>query len=112
MTKLDKTAFDCNGGYLTYRVAGEERARFVARFKYRAGDAASFRSFLIKNFSVDEYFARTKNGEAPLPILESKGYVLPHIRKWLREAGLPETQAGQQMLVAQRVAASAARRSA
>ncbi|UFW91073.1 hypothetical protein BjapCC829_22045 [Bradyrhizobium barranii] len=108
MTKFDKTGFDCHVGYLTYRVAGEERARFVARFKYRAGDAASFRSFLTKHFTVAEYFERMANNEAPLTILESKGYVLPHIRRWLRKAGLPETQEGQRMLVEQRIAARGA----
>lgn len=100
------TGFDLHGGYLTYRFPGaplSERPRFIARFKI--GGAADFRKFLTKNFTPAEYFGRIDAGEAPLTILESKGYVLPHIRKWLREAGLPETPAGQRELVQRQMAA-------
>lgn len=92
MTKFDKAQFDCHGGYLTY---GPER-KFVARSKYRATDLASIRSFLIKHFSVEEYFARHAAGEAPLTILESKGYLLPHIRRWLKSSNAAERAAGEQ----------------
>lgn len=59
--------------------------KFVARFK--RGDRASFLAFLVKNFTVEEYFARLDAGEGPLTILESKGYLLPHIRRWLKQGG-------------------------
>ncbi|WP_213740415.1 hypothetical protein [Bradyrhizobium sp. dw_411] len=88
MTSFDKSKFTFYGGYLEYE------KRFVARFKYARANAAGFRAFLIKNFEVEEYFARHQAGEAPLHILESKGYVLGHIRKWLIEAGLPPTPEG------------------
>jgi hypothetical protein len=59
--------------------------KFVARFK--RGGKASFLKFLVKNFSVEEYFGRLDAGESPLKILEAKGYLLPHIKKLLKEIG-------------------------
>jgi hypothetical protein len=58
-------------------------------------NVSGFRSFLIKNFTVKEYFERRARDEAPFDILKSKGYVLGHIRKWLIEAGLPPSPEGQ-----------------
>lgn len=78
--------------YLTYD------GQFVARFK-RASDKISFVSFLTKNFGVEEYFVALSNSQ-PLTVVESKGYILPHIRKWLKEAGLPVTRDGYNQLVA------------
>lgn len=95
MAKFEKAAFNYHGGYLTY---GADR-RFVARFKHVASNKPSFMSFLIKNFDADEYFARLLAGESPVGILESKGYVMAHIKKWLRDAGLPETLEGRAMLL-------------
>ena len=78
MTKFDKTQFT-PGMYAMYQ------GKFVARFK--RGGRGSFLSFLCKNFTVEEYFSRLNSGENPLDILESKGYILPHVKKWLREGG-------------------------
>jgi hypothetical protein len=67
--------------------------KFVARFKYMKSNMSGFRSFLMKNFDFDEYFGRLAdhcggNGkESPLEILESKGFVLNHIKKWLKRDG-------------------------
>jgi hypothetical protein len=64
-----------------------------------------FRAFLAKNFTVEEYFGRLDAGEPLLLVLQSKGYIQPHIRKWLLELGLPPTTASkeeylrQQMLI-------------
>ena len=80
--------------YVDYNIDG--KSKFVARFKYsvqRRGKG-SFITFLVKNFTVEEYFGRLDSGEAPLTILQSKGYILPHIKKWLKEGGYPVTQAG------------------
>jgi hypothetical protein len=88
MTAFDKTKFNFDGMYLEYE------GRFVARFKYVRSNVSGFRAFLIKNFTVEEYFERRAQEEAPLHILESKGYVSAHIRKWLIEAGLPPTPEG------------------
>lgn len=89
MTAFEKHKFKFDGMYLEYE------GRFIARFKYMRSNASGFKSFLIKNFTVEEYFERRAREEAPLDILKSKGYVSPHIRKWLREAGLPPTPEGQ-----------------
>lgn len=105
MTTFDRSKFTFYGGYLEYE------GRFVARFKYDPSNASGFRTFLIKNFGVEEYFARYQAGEAPLHILESKRYVLGHIRKWLIEAGLPPTREGKAEL-SRREAADRARRAA
>ena len=85
MTKFTKDGF-AGTEYVTYE------GRFVARFK--RGGRASFISFLVKNFTVEEYFHRIDAGEAPLAILESKGYMLPHIKKWLKASGYEVSSAG------------------
>ena len=79
MSKFIKEEFNYHGGYLTY---GADH-KFIARFKYQKGDKPSFLRFLIANFTPEEYFARYANGESPLGILESKGFVLPRIQKYL-----------------------------
>lgn len=84
----DKIKFNYSGGYLTYE------ARFVARFKYFAQKMGDFKKFLIEHFAPEEYFTRLENNEAPLEILESKGYVLPHIREELTRNGYPVTPEG------------------
>ena len=71
--------------------------KFVARLKYGAKTSApSFRRFLIDNFTVEEYFERITNNEMPLDILRSKGYLLLHIRQWLKRDGYPQTVEGYQ----------------
>lgn len=86
-----------NGMYLHYKPQGHDTPRedckFVARFKRVAG-IGSFATCLRKNFTVEEYFGRLDAGENPLPIAESKGYILPHIKKWIKAAGYPVTKAG------------------
>ena len=78
MTKFIKSEFS-GSEYINYG------GKFVARFK--RGGKATFLTFLVKNFTVEEYFGRLAAGEAPLKILESKGYLLPHIKKLLKEIG-------------------------
>lgn len=85
-----------------------ERRLFVARFKYARSGRASFIAFLIRNFTVEEYFARLKAGEAPLTILESRGYLLPHIRKWLKRDGYAVTSAGFKQMIQDQIAARTA----
>ena len=125
MTKFVKERFRKDGAYLTYLLdesspyynpgvaginSGEKcRGKFVARFKYQRSAAGTFQTFLIKNFTVEEYFDRMAAGEAPLTILESKGYILPHIKKWLKEGGYPVTQAGYKQYLNDTIAQSAAR---
>ena len=95
MSKFDKALFVKSSGYVTYGPTG----RFVARFKYMKGSASSFITFLVRNFTVEEYFARREAGETPLAIVESRGYVLPHIKKILKERGYPLTPAGMSAMI-------------
>lgn len=92
MTAFVKDNFNTSSEYVHYYTGTE--AKFVARFKYARGSKASFVSFLIKNFSVEEYFGRISAGESPLPILQSKGFVQPHVKKMLKEMGYDPTIAG------------------
>ena len=96
MTKFVKENFDYHGGYLNYHLdaypSAWDRRKFVARFKYVGGNKAGFQKFLIENFSIEEYFDRLDAGEGPLTILQSKGYIDAHVKKWLKEAGLPISQ--------------------
>jgi len=108
MTKFVKENFRKDGMYLTYLLdesnphynpQDKYRGKFVSRFKYQRSAAGTFQTFLIKNFTVEEYFDRMAGGEAPLTILESKGYILPHIKKWLKEGNYPVTRAGYEQFV-------------
>jgi hypothetical protein len=85
MTKFDKSQFT-SGEVATYN------GRFVARFK--RGGRASFISFLCKNFTVEEYFAELDAGLTPLQVLQNRGYILPHIVRWLKQQNYPVTAAG------------------
>ena len=90
MTKFAKENFTNSGGYITY---GEDR-KFVARFKYAKDGAGSFITFLIKNYTVEEYFNLLDCGMAPLMIVQEKGYILPHIKRWLKRDGYEVSKAG------------------
>ncbi|HIE84026.1 MAG TPA: hypothetical protein EYQ00_09375 [Dehalococcoidia bacterium] len=96
MTAFTKQNLIKEGKYLTYMPHGYNTPhadrKFVARFK--VAGVGSFATCLRKNFTVEEYFARMEAGESPLPIAESKGYILPHIKKWMKKAGYPVTPAG------------------
>ena len=95
MTKFTKENLVKDGPYIFYSPSGRLGTdnKFIARFKRVAG-AGSFMTCLRKNFTVEEYFGRLDAGESPLPIAESKGYILPHIKKWIKKAGYPVTPAG------------------
>lgn len=84
MTQFNRANFTKDGPYCMYN------GKFVARFK--RGGRADFISFLVKNFTVEEYFELMANPLAtPMGILETKGYVHPNIRKFLVSKGLPQT---------------------
>jgi len=64
MTKFNKEMFNFQGGYLTYD------NKFVARFKHRGPfTKAKFLRELMKNHTVEGYFAELANGNAPIAIL-------------------------------------------
>ena len=108
MTMFQKEMFEARGECVTY-FAGGERSKVVARFKYQKSGKASFISCLIKNFTVEEYFSRMEAGESPLKIAESKGYLLPHIKKHLKSVGYPSTPAGFEQYLNDRVESRFAR---
>ena len=93
MTQFDKSKFT-HGGYLMYLGTYEGRITydeyygkdkihslrigmpvelFIARFKYQ-NFQGSFKNFLCKHFTVEEFATRYKNGESPLGIIESKRF--------------------------------------
>jgi hypothetical protein len=91
MTQFTTQNLIKDGEYLMYRrdvnptQCNPNPYQFVARFKYGRGGMGSFKSFLIKFFTVEEYFAERAKNVAPLTIVEAKGYILPHIKRWARE---------------------------
>jgi hypothetical protein len=94
MAKFTKENLITEGKYLFYQPASGtyKDRKFVARF--RTAGVGSFATCLRKNFTVEEYFGRLDAGESPLPIAESKGYLLPHIKRWLKKDGYPINTAG------------------
>lgn len=83
--KFQKSQFEYDGMYLKYN------GKFVSRFKY--GGKTDFVNFLVKNFTVDEYFTKLV-GRTPMEVLESKGYVSAKVKKLLKFAGFEPTRAG------------------
>ena len=92
MTKFIKSEIT-KGEYAMYQ------GKFVARFKYARGSRGSFITFLCKNFTVEEYFARIDTGESPLNILQSKGYMSPNVKKLLLAAGYAPTPEGEKLYI-------------
>jgi hypothetical protein len=86
MSTFHQSGFKFDGMYLTYD------NMFVAKFK--SGGMASFRNFLIKNFSIEEYFSMSED-LAPLEILATKGFVMPNTAKILKKFGFEPNAAGQ-----------------
>ena len=95
-----KENFSYSGGYLTYTDSDDRH--FIARFKYvPKSSAMKFKNFLIKHFSKEEYLKRVKQ-EAPLKILESKGYCSPEMARLAKRYGYPATlQGARQALIDQ-----------
>ena len=97
MTKFTKENLIVDSEFIQYRDESNT-VHFIARCKYGRGKA-SFVTFLKKNFTPEEYLTRIASGEYPLPIIQSKGYIQPHIRKMLKEQNLPITKEGFDILV-------------
>jgi len=74
MSTFKKENFNFSGGYLTYQADPKKPGEFVARFKYNRGPVsmAKFRNFLIKNFTVEEYF-KAEKATSPLQAVMDKG---------------------------------------
>lgn len=88
MTKFQNSKFRKSGDFLLYD------NEVIARFK--RGGMAHFRSFMTKNFTVEEYFHKMNSTRlAPMEILETKGYVSYNVSKVLKKLGYPVSQLGQ-----------------
>lgn len=75
MTKFDKSKFAYSNGYLMYDLP--EKTAFVARFKHRNPvTKARFVKTLIKNYTVEDYFAKASGNRAPLQILMDDGHLV------------------------------------
>jgi hypothetical protein len=86
MTKFVKERFNFHGGYLSYD------RKFVARFKYNRNGWGAFRTFLIKNFTVEEYFEKLKDS-TPVQVMKSKGFVTYVERSACRKYSLKPNRA-------------------
>ena len=87
MSKFNKAGFTYDGMYLMYE------GNFIARFK--RGGMGKFKSFLVKNFTVEEYLKLVNEfNMAPITALETKGYVSANAAKVLKSYGFPATQEG------------------
>ena len=92
MTTFNKELFTWDGMYLMY--AGEYEGQptmdevhpncheshhgvpkpaFIVRFKYGSKPWKSFRNFLVKNFTVEEYL-KLSEATSPMEAVEVKGY--------------------------------------
>jgi len=115
MTKFKREDFNYHGGYLMYSGdagkcneyypdddsvhptrTGTRKELFVARFKYSSKDKARFLTFLILNFTPEEFFTAVNaphpsspwgNPFSPAPVLEAKGYISATLRKMMKDAG-------------------------
>lgn len=116
MTKFKREDFEYHGGYLTYvgdhgaateywaddesvhpsKRGAPRRDMFIARFKYTGRDKARFVTFLINNFTVEQFAAARKaadptnawgNPFSPATILEAFGYVSATVRKGMKAKG-------------------------
>ena len=110
MTLFVKDQFEYHGGYLNYRIDPTSWSfidqRFIARCKYASTSSrGSWVTFLIKNFTVEEYLDRLAAGESTLSVMESKGYVLAHVKKELKRRGYPISRAGIDQMIDDNIAA-------
>ena len=101
MDTFIKENFSYSGGFLTYHDGQENH--FIGRFKYVGkASAMKFATFLRKNFTKAEYLNRLKNDEAPLDVLESKGYCSPQMASLAKRWGyLPTLENAHRALVDQ-----------
>lgn len=104
MTAFTKQNLVTRGDSMFY-VNGTVEVKFVARFKHAKDGVASFKAFLIKNYTVEEYFNLLDCGMAPLMIVQEKGYILPHIKRWLKRDGYQVSKAGFDQYIQDRIAA-------
>jgi len=79
MTQFVKERFSYFNGYLSYYIDYENHPKFVAKFKYGNAWAGNitykkFMNFLIKNFTIEEYFKEVENS-TPYQVVVDRGIV-------------------------------------
>ena len=89
--KFTKAHIQVTGKWAHYVDAAGER-HFLARF--RTGGIKGFVNHLIKHHTPEEYLGKLEAGGTPIGITRETGYLLPHIKRWLKQAGYPATTAG------------------
>lgn len=83
MAKFTKENILSDGMYVYYAKDGiqtpwQER-KFIARFKHRGPvTKGKFLKSLMKNYTVEDYFAKMEAGKPPLRILEDDGHLTFH----------------------------------
>ena len=87
--KFIESGFMFHGGYLMYDCGADRR--FVARFKYDRTAMGPFKTFLKKNFEVEEYMTLLDDGMSPIPALETKGYITPSMKRMCKKMGVEPT---------------------
>ena len=110
MTKFTKENLVKQGAYVMYVTPENPCGRFVARFKYGRSGIGTFMTHLRKKWTVEDYFAKEEQGLAPLEIVKLTGYIKPHMKKWLKQAGYPVTIAGEKQWLRDQAAAYETRR--
>lgn len=109
MTNFDKSKnLSVEGGFGEYWVifSDDNGRKVVARFKHGSAKASAnhFVKFLVKNFTVEEYFEARRNKLAPEQILEQKGYIGYNLAKGLKQMGYEPTAEGKAQWHADRMA--------
>jgi hypothetical protein len=105
MTKFDKDFFEFDGERLLYWPRGLHRgkSKLIRKWdKWVPKPWKSWRNFIIKNFTVEEFFTKRPSLKGQMRRMHSKGFLEPQQKRQCTLAGYPNTPEGySQMLVDQ-----------
>ena len=94
MTTFTKQNLTRQDDLIIFQQNENTERKIIARFKYKKGSISSFMTHLRKNWTVEDYFNKERAGLAPLQIVETTGYIQPHIKKELKRKGYDLTPEG------------------
>ena len=96
MAAFTKENLHRDGDYVYYAPNGNkwDRKNHVHIARMRMGAAGTFMTHLRKNWTVEDFFAQREMGKDSMEIVKMTGYLMPHIKRWLKEDGFPQTMAG------------------
>ena len=96
MAAFTKENLHRDGEYVYYAPNGNkwDRKNHVHIARMRMGAAGTFMTHLRKNWTVDDFFAQREMGKTALDVVRMTGYLMPHIKKWLKADGFPQTVEG------------------